>query len=260
MEALSTQFNKVVGAAQQAVAGVTERVSGVKNAGVSRINSLREFATGTISSLKAKGLKTWSVEVSKAIRIAAAAQMQMVNAKTTQVMDTTKSKAQDAAVATKDLVSQKSFQATAGGAAGGAVAMGAGAGATGLAAGGVVGAAAGLPLALFTFGLSIPVGAVIGAGSGLVIGAGVGVTAGGVAGGAAGYGAYQKKDEIAGAAKYVAGKAQEGADRVKGAAQSSVESVKGAAESSLEKAKGVATATKARISNARNPNGANGKD
>jgi len=53
-------------------------------------------------------------------------------------------------------------QATCAGVAGGAAALGATGGATGLAAGSAVGAALGLVPAIFTFGLSIPVGAAIG--------------------------------------------------------------------------------------------------
>jgi hypothetical protein len=65
------------------------------------------------------------------------------------------------------------IKSTAIGAGGGAVVVGAG--------GGAVGAAAGVPLALVTFGLSVPVGA--------AIGTAVGGTAGAVGGGAAGYAA-----------------------------------------------------------------------
>merc|ERR1740130_1005214 len=50
----------------------------------------------------------------------------------------------------------------------------------------VAGAAAGLPLALFTFGLSIPVGAAVG----LCVGTTVGGSAGAVGGGAIGYGGF----------------------------------------------------------------------
>jgi hypothetical protein len=77
-------------------------------------------------------------------------------------------------------------------AAAGAVAMGTSAGATGLLAGGALGAAAALPAAFFTFGLSIPVGAMVGAGSGLCIAG----SAGFVAGGAAGYKASREKESI----------------------------------------------------------------
>jgi len=84
---------------------------------------------------------------------------------------------------------QKNVQVTAASAAGGAVAMGAG----GLLAGGAVGAACGLPLALFTFGLSIPIGAAIGGGAGLCAGS----AAGGAVGGAAGRKVYSERESIA---------------------------------------------------------------
>eukprot|EP00933_Yihiella_yeosuensis_P020910 TRINITY_DN16681_c0_g1_i2.p1 TRINITY_DN16681_c0_g1~~TRINITY_DN16681_c0_g1_i2.p1 ORF type:complete len:383 (-),score=107.81 TRINITY_DN16681_c0_g1_i2:269-1417(-) len=80
------------------------------------------------------------------------------------------------------------FKATKLGAAGGGAAGGAGGGIIGGISGGAIGAAVGVIPALFTFGLSIPVGAVIGSGAGLLSGAVVGGTAGAVGGGAAGYG------------------------------------------------------------------------
>jgi len=71
--------------------------------------------------------------------------------------------------------------------------MGAGGGVVGFFAGGALGAAAGVPLSLFTFGLSIPVGAAIGGGAGMCAGALTGGTAGLVGGAAAGH----KKNTIA---------------------------------------------------------------
>merc|ERR1711915_474228 len=69
-------------------------------------------------------------------------------------------------------------------------------GVTGLVAGGAIGAAVGVPAALFTFGLSIPVCATVGA----VVGGGTGVTVGGttglVTGGTVGYQAYAHKEGI----------------------------------------------------------------
>merc|ERR1712176_1532921 len=62
--------------------------------------------------------------------------------------------------------------------------------------GGVVGAAVGLPAAIFTFGLSIPVCAVVGAAVGGTTGATVGGTTGAVGGGATGYYGYKHKDSI----------------------------------------------------------------
>lgn len=77
-------------------------------------------------------------------------------------------------------------------AAAGGVALGASGAATGFVTGGAVGAVCALPLAFFTFGLSIPVGAVVGAGAGGVLGG----SAGTVAGGVAGYKAHREKEAI----------------------------------------------------------------
>merc|ERR1712151_1068661 len=69
-------------------------------------------------------------------------------------------------------------------------------GAAGLVAGGVTGAACALPAAFLTFGLSIPVGAAIGAGAGLCVGTAAGGTAGLVTGGVAGYSTHKHKEDI----------------------------------------------------------------
>lgn len=92
--------------------------------------------------------------------------------------------------------SKPQVQAAAAGAAGGAAAVGTGLAATGLVAGGAVGAAIGILPAIFTFGLSIPIGAAIGGGCGLVAGGAVGTTAGLTGGGAVGYFGYTKRAEI----------------------------------------------------------------
>jgi hypothetical protein len=87
-------------------------------------------------------------------------------------------------------------QVTAASAVGSAVVVGSIGIATGSLAGGVVGCAAGVPAALFTLGLSIPVGGVLGTGTGFCVGGAVGSTVGLVGGGAAGYGVYTKKDDL----------------------------------------------------------------
>merc|ERR1719323_1590883 len=127
----------------------------------------------------------------------------------------TKAKAVELKTATGELVASKSFQATAASATGGATVLGAGGGAAGLAVGGAAGALAGLPLALFTFGLSIPVGAVFGGGAGLAVGAATGASIGAVGGGAAGFGAYSKRDDIRKAASKVASTVGDGTVYVK---------------------------------------------
>jgi len=109
----------------------------------------------------------------------------------TQVAVTSaQTKASDLSAGAKSLAKNPAVQVTSAAAAGGAVVTGAAGGAMGLVAGGATGAAVGLVPALFTFGLSIPVCAVIGGGAGACVGTAAGGTAGAVGGGAVGYGAY----------------------------------------------------------------------
>merc|ERR550525_2095377 len=82
--------------------------------------------------------------------------------------------------------------------------LGAGGGAAGLAVGSAAGALAGLPFALFTFGLSVPAGAVFGGSAGLATGVATGASIGTVGGGVAGFGAYSKRDDFRKAASLVA--------------------------------------------------------
>jgi len=88
------------------------------------------------------------------------------------------------------------FQVTAASAAGGAMVAGAGGGAAGLVTGGAIGAAVGVLPALFTLGLSIPIGAAIGGSAGLFVGTAAGGTAGAVAGGTTGYHVHSHSNEI----------------------------------------------------------------
>jgi len=97
-------------------------------------------------------------------------------------LEKTKSKARELQEKGVALVKDPQFQTLTISTAGGAVTLGAVGGAFGAASGVVVGSAAGLLPALFTFGLSIPVGAAIGGGSGLFIGSALGGTTGGLAG------------------------------------------------------------------------------
>lgn len=95
----------------------------------------------------------------------------------------------------------------AGGAGVGAVAGGT----TGALGGAAVGAVVGLPAALFTFGLSIPVCAVIGGG----VGGSAGSTGGAVVGGAAGYGGHKYRKEISTNAKSLRTKLTTSASKIK---------------------------------------------
>merc|ERR1712232_1305578 len=103
----------------------------------------------------------------------------------------------------KSTVSKPSFQVTTLSAAGGAVTMGAGSGLMGLTGGAGVGAAVGVVPAIFTFGLSIPIGAFMGGAFGLCAGTVVGSSAGLVGGGAVGHYGYEHRNEIKGAAEGV---------------------------------------------------------
>merc|ERR1719401_1882295 len=79
------------------------------------------------------------------------------------------------------------------------------------------GAAVGLVPAVFTFGLSIPLGAA----AGLCIGATTGATCGGAGGGAVGFAGFTYKKEISDGAHSAWAKARSSADRVKAKAKES---------------------------------------
>jgi len=137
-----------------------------------------------------------------------------------------KSEALKGTAKAKELALDRTCQVTAASAAAGATTLGLGGAATGLVAGGTLGAAVGVIPAIFTFGLSIPVFAVIGGTCGTAVGTATGASAGFVSGGAAGYGAYTRREKIAStmseaktkadaAAKYVRDTASESALRVR---------------------------------------------
>lgn len=248
---ITTRVNKILTTAQ-----------GYKDAGLEYVTSARQAAATAFLRIKERGVKAWALETATATRhvldsSTAATRVALKNkaevarkaaAKTAQ---RTRAKSVELAEATGKVVKTKSFQATAASATGGAAMFGFGGGATGLVAGGAAGALAGVPLAFFTFGLSIPVGAFLGGGTGLAVGAAAGAGVGAVGGGAAGYGAYTKSDEIKGAAKYVATKAGDGAELAKTTAKKSTTYVSTKAGESTEfvkaKAKGVAAAARKRV-------------
>jgi len=96
----------------------------------------------------------------------------------------------------EEIVKDRRVQVTAASAAVGGATVGTGGAVAGLVTGGFVGGACGIPFALITFGLSVPVSAMIGGGVGLVTGGAAGTTIGVTTGGAAGFGAYTKRAEI----------------------------------------------------------------
>lgn len=126
---------------------------------------------------------------------------------------------------TVQIVSNKDVQAATASAVGGAVVIGTGGAATGTITGGLIGAAVGVVPALFTFGLSIPVCAVIGGGCGLVAGTAVGGTAGATAG-AGGYCAWTRREAILRAIVAAKDKAQASAKNVQGRVATAVTAVK----------------------------------
>lgn len=130
--------------------------------------------------------------------------------------------ANTASIKTKEIASNQRVQVTAASAAGGAAVGGVGGGAVGAGAGALVG----LPAALFTFGLSIPVCATVGG----AVGATAGATTGAAAGGAAGYTGHKYKKEISDGAKSFFGKAKARTNQITAKAVDSVSHAKGVAK------------------------------
>jgi len=236
--------------ARSKVADVLGAAQAANAAGVQSVINIKELAFATYADAKRQGLRAWSLEMSRFAGEVTSAKLRelrafshaaLTNARTTAVTkaaDAT-AKAKELSLATKDFASKRSVQTTAASAVSGAMAMGTGGAVTGVATGSIAGAAAGLPFALFTLGLSIPVGAVLGGGAGLVVGVTTGATVGAMGGGAAGYGAYQHRDEIRSTAGAVAAKANSGAEFVKGTVQKSADWTKE-----------LASATRARLTRA----------
>merc|ERR1719469_333200 len=207
-----------------------------------------------VASETAASTKLGAKERMEGAKARAMADVELVRGQAIQAKDSAAVKAKELYTATGDLVSQKSFQTTTASAAAGGMALGAGGAAAGTVTGGVAGAVAGLPLALFTFGLSIPVGAIVGGGAGLVIGAAAGATTGAVGGGLAGYSVYQKKDELMNAGNSAVLKASNGVEVVKGQvsktvlkASNGVEVVKGQVSKTVGHARDMVSAAKTRF-------------
>jgi len=159
---------------------------------------------------KTKALQALEIAKAKtsAITVAASTTGHAGKTKALQALEIAKAKTSEITVAASSkgriLAANPKARVTAASAAGGAAALGATGGAAGLVAGGAVGVACAVPAAFFTFGLSIPVGLMLGAGTGLCVGTAAGGTAGFVSGGAAGYGAHsvhENKGAIASKAK-----------------------------------------------------------
>jgi hypothetical protein len=99
----------------------------------------------------------------------------------------TSSKVASAAAGAKNIASDETLRLTAKSAARGAAAFGVSGAGVGFVSAGTVGAAVGCVFAVFTAGLSIPIGVAVGSGAGLCIGTTVGSTVGFFGGAARGY-------------------------------------------------------------------------
>mmetsp|Transcript_59026 Transcript_59026/g.140967 ORF Transcript_59026/g.140967 Transcript_59026/m.140967 type:complete len:383 (-) Transcript_59026:146-1294(-) len=119
-----------------------------------------------------------------------------LRSKSTRWWALAKDQASDAKEALKQASEDPAYQVAAASGCGGAALLGATGGGVGFLAGGVAGAAAGVIPAIFTFGLSIPVGAALGSGCGLVAGSTVGGAIGFVGGSTGGYTAYTRRGQI----------------------------------------------------------------
>lgn len=170
---------------------VSEAIEAVRSKSSEMYSITLEALTSTYSGAKTSVFNATKRSRTKAIEIIAT-----TKAKVSHASEVTKGKAIETGNIVCTFAADPKAKVTVVSAAGGAVALGASGGAAGFAAGGAAGAACGVPFALFTFGMSIPAGAAIGAVSGLCVGTVTGGAAGIAAGGAAGYGANKHKTEI----------------------------------------------------------------
>eukprot|EP00930_Biecheleria_cincta_P028485 TRINITY_DN19888_c0_g1_i1.p1 TRINITY_DN19888_c0_g1~~TRINITY_DN19888_c0_g1_i1.p1 ORF type:complete len:354 (-),score=77.98 TRINITY_DN19888_c0_g1_i1:217-1251(-) len=124
-------------------------------------------------------------------------------------MEYTRAKAR----ATKDFVTttaaDRHVQVTVAGAGLGAASLGTAGAAGGACMGGAAGALVGLVPAVFTFGLSIPVGAFVGGSAGLILGGAAGASTGFAGGAAAAYVGYRQRGLPAAALSFAGQKAQQ---------------------------------------------------
>merc|ERR1719197_2160919 len=111
------------------------------------------------------------------------------------------------------LAKEPKLHATSVSAAAGAIALGAVGGAMGAGTGAGLGMATGVVGAPFTFGLSIPIGGVVGGGLGLAAGATVGGGAGAIAAGTTGYAVYTYRVQIKDGVMYVRAKVTDGTEK-----------------------------------------------
>eukprot|EP00933_Yihiella_yeosuensis_P029845 TRINITY_DN234_c0_g2_i1.p1 TRINITY_DN234_c0_g2~~TRINITY_DN234_c0_g2_i1.p1 ORF type:complete len:371 (+),score=127.99 TRINITY_DN234_c0_g2_i1:78-1190(+) len=278
VEATKKRAAKVAEPVLQRAALAAETVRAAQVSALSYVASTKRAATASYDRLCKQGVKAWSAETIKyasamtkdavthvqaTVATGAAETLdrtkQVVKASANTAVERANITAKAAQVKTVKLKNKAvevakdgKFQATAAGAVGGATTLGASGGVAGLATGSVVGAAVGLVPALFTFGLSIPIGAAIGGGTGLVVGTTVGGAAGAVGGGAAGYGIHANRHEIQAGAEKTLAKVSSGAELAREGAGKTLAQVSSGADFLKNKAFASACYMQDRTSEARN--------
>lgn len=249
LEAVSKGYATVMGKVQQAQTTAMASASSAQARATDVLRRTVDTAARYIPApvaAKAVEVRDYTLAKKAAAAATAASAKATLDARLNEAVDCTKTKAQDLATEAKAIAADPKYQVAAASAAGGAVTLGTTGGAVGLTAGGAMGAALGVVPALFTFGLSIPIGAAIGGGAGLCVGTVTGGTAGLVTGGAAGFAGYAKKDQISGGASGAFSKVGSATEAVKAKAISSTEFVKGRVPARLLKTAGY-VAEKARF-------------
>lgn len=194
-----------------------------KDAGLNGLASAREAAAFVSSGVRELGPGTFLVQTTRRYFSMPDSKVTAPRDQAVELAADVKARLQESVLAAWHSVAEKTvagvkvgefLQITAGAAAKGAMYHGANGGDLGLAIGGTVGALCGLPLAFFTFGMSIPAGAIICGGTGLFWGATAGAAGGAMWGGIAGCASEKQKtlrSSVRGAASSVRG----GASHVK---------------------------------------------
>jgi len=221
--------------AQHAGSCAQARVAEARALAAGRAREARDTAAGVLNQATSK-----AVEKKNLAKETATGALDQITERASKAASLTQAKATEVTSNVKEIVADKKFQATAAPAVGGAMVGCVSGGAAGLAVGGMIGAAVGVVPAPFTFGLSIPVGAMMGAGTGFVVGTGAGAAAGAAGGGAAGYAVYSKGGKL----RCGAGHAR---DYVKGKAEWAATQASVAASSMKEKATVVGTVVSKRL-------------
>lgn len=165
----------------------------LRDAVLSTISNTRTRAQETIAYLKVSAIDSFDGSCAQVVDIAS-----RVAETASTVKQASKQKAIQIGSSLPGLPQDHSSHAILAAATGGAIAVGASAGSAGAVAGGTLGAAFGTVPALFTFGMSIPLGAAVGSSIGLCAGVVTGGTVGFWGGGGAGAGciALSKQQHI----------------------------------------------------------------